>query len=126
MKKLIIVAVVVSLCILIVAPTFTQNPYTELYQTLATSDGVVTEGIISELEDYFVENPEKFLKEFKKQNDSLQSLVSMNFAYIAIGEDDYAKNMRKAILSVQDNQDAVEIAAAYQKVIEESAKNLPE
>ena len=116
MKKLLIVAVVVLLCILIVAPTFTQNPYTELYQALEASDGAVTESIIAELEDYFVENPEEFLKEYKKQDASLQSLVAMNFAYIAQGEEDYAKNMREAILSVQDNPAAAEIVATYRKV----------
>ena len=116
MKKLLIVAVVVLLCILIVAPTFTQNPYTELYQALEASDGAVTESIIAELEKYFVENPEEFLKEYKKQDESLQLLVAMNFAYIAQGEEDYAKNMREAILSVQDNPAAAEIVATYRKV----------
>ena len=116
MKKLLIVAVAILLCILIVAPTFTQNPYTELYQALEASDGTVTESIIAELEKYFVENPEEFLKEYKKQDVSLQSLVAMNFAYIAQGEEDYAKNMREAILSVQDNPAAAEIVATYRKV----------
>ena len=116
MKKLLIVAVAILLCILIVAPTFTQNPYTELYQALEASDGTVTESIIAELEKYFVENPEEFLKEYKKQDASLQSLVAMNFAYIAQGEEDYAKNMRETILSVQDNPAAAEIVATYRKV----------
>ena len=116
MKKLLIVVVAILLCILIVAPTFTQNPYTELYQALEASDGAVTESIIAELGDYFVENPEEFLKEYKKQDASLQSLVAMNFAYIAQGEEDYAKNMREAILSVQDNPAAAEIVATYRKV----------
>lgn len=122
MKKLIIVVVVVLLCVLIAAPAFMNNPYTELYQALETSDGAVTEGIISELEDYFVENPEGFLKEYKKQDASLQSLVAMNFAYIAQGEEEYAKNMREAILSVQDNPAAAELVAAYQKVSAEYAE----
>ena len=116
MKKLLIVSVVVLLCILIVAPTFTQNPYTELYQALEASDGAVTESIIAELEKYFVENPEEFLKEYKKQDESLQLLVAMNFAYISQGEEGYAKNMRETILSVKDNPAAAEIVAAYQKV----------
>ena len=116
MKKLLIVAVAILLCILIVAPTFTQNPYTELYQALEASDGAVTESIIAELEKYFVENPEEFLKEYKKQDESLQLLVAMNFAYISQGEEDYAKNMREAILSVQDNPAAAEIVATYRKV----------
>ena len=121
MKKLIIVTVVVLLCVLMVVPTFTQNPYTELYQALETSDGAMTEGIISELEDYFIENPDEFLKEYKKQDGSLQSMVAMSFAYLAIGEDDYAKNMREAILSVKDNPDATELITAYQKVSMEYA-----
>lgn len=116
MKKLLIVAVVVLLCILIVAPTFTQNPYTELYQALEASDGAVTESIIAELEKYFVENPEEFLKEYKKQDESLQLLVAMNFAYISQGEEGYAKNMRETILSVKDNPAAAEIVATYRKV----------
>ena len=116
MKKLLIVVVAILLCILIVAPTFTQNPYTELYQALEASDGAVTESIIAELEKYFVENPEEFLKEYKKQDESLQLLVAMNFAYISQGEEDYAKNMREAILSVQDNPAAAEIVATYRKV----------
>ena len=116
MKQLLIVAVAILLCILIVAPTFTQNPYTELYQALEASDGAVTESIIAELEKYFVENPEEFLKEYKKQDESLQLLVAMNFAYISQGEEGYAKNMRETILSVKDNPAAAEIVAAYQKV----------
>lgn len=116
MKKLLIVAVAILLCILIVAPTFTQNPYSELYQALEASDGAVTESIIAELEKYFVENPEEFLKEYKKQDESLQLLVAMNFAYISQGEEGYAKNMRETILSVKDNPAAAEIVAAYQKV----------
>lgn len=116
MKKLLIVAVAILLCILIVAPTFTQNPYTELYQALEASDGTVTESIIAELEKYFVENPEEFLKEYKKQDESLQLLVAMNFAYISQGEEGYAKNMRETILSVKDNPAAAEIVATYRKV----------
>lgn len=116
MKKLLIVAVAILLCILIVAPTFTQNPYTELYQALEASDGAVTESIIAELEKYFVENPEEFLKEYKKQDESLQLLVAMNFAYISQGEEGYAKNMRETILSVKDNPAAAEIVATYRKV----------
>lgn len=96
---------------------FTKNQTDELFEALAYSDGAVTEGIISDLEKIFLQNPEEFLNELNKQDDNIRKLVVSNFACYAIGEGEAEIRLAEAIESVSGSPYAEELIAAYHSKI---------
>ena len=126
-KKILCALLVLFLLIgVVTTPAFAQEASSELFQNLETSDGAETDAILSQLANQFNQDPITFLTELEKQNTSIQNLVFENFAFWAIGDDEFAQELKETINSVATEPQAQAMISVYNQMQSTvSEENLP-